>query len=304
MIQDACQHWLDYLVSVRGYSAATIAAYREDIGAFLTFMSCHLGEDLSLEALDQLCLRDMRGWLAERHRRGYHPASTRRALSALKQWVRFLRQRGEGEFVAIANIPAPSSRAVPPKALAMSDMEQVIARIADYQPQRWIGQRDKALALLLYGCGVRISEALGLRMCDIDRQGGTVRVIGKGDKQRDVPLLPVVQDAIEAYCRLCPYETSGAVLFYGARGKPLQAPVFRRQLQQLRAALMLPDHATPHALRHSYATHLLQQGANVRDIQELLGHASLTTTQRYTAVDAQALLQTCRSAHPFSQRGK
>lgn len=296
-----CADWLQELETLRHYSPATITAYRHDVSAFMQFLAGHQGERMSLSVLQTLSPKQLRPWLSERHRSGHHPQSTRRALSAVKQFARYIQRKGEIDLTAITSLPPPRARPAAPKALTPEDVLALIQRIADYQPHVWVGKRDKAIALLLYGGGLRISEALGLRAQDIDAPQRVMRVIGKGNKERAVPLLPQVEAALADYCTACPYQTSEGVLFYGVRGKPLQPAVFQRQLQQLRATLLLPDHTTPHALRHSYATHLLHEGGSIRDIQELLGHASIAATQRYTAVDSAALLKAYNASHPLSR---
>jgi integrase/recombinase XerC len=187
-----------------------------------------------------------------------------------------------------------------PKSLSYIDISQILQQLYHHPSHDWQGVRDTAIAMLLYGCGLRISEALSLTSQDIARGNMAIRVMGKGKKQREVPLLPIVLEAIDAYISACPYPTNGTLLFFGKRGGALQSAIFQRRLQTLRAVLMLPDHASAHALRHSFATHLLEKGGELRDIQELLGHASLATTQRYTSVNVQQLCE-AMAHHPLGK---
>jgi integrase/recombinase XerC len=291
--------WQVQMRDVQGYSLLTVEAYRHDVLAFMQFFAKHIGEEVTLEILNALTSKQLRPWLAERHRKQFDPHSTSRALSAVKHFAGFLREEHGIDMTALTALRPPKGKQALPKSLESSDVMQLLATLADYQPKTWVGLRDKALAMVLYGCGVRIAEALSLHASAIDGVGCSIRILGKGRKERIVPLLPQVMVALQEYQSHCPYETAGATLFYGERGKPLQAAIFARKLIELRRALMLPEHTTAHALRHSFATHLMEAGGGLRDIQELLGHASLSTTQRYTAVDTKQMLKVYRAAHPL-----
>jgi integrase/recombinase XerC len=251
---------------------------------------------MTLSHLQQLQERDVRAWLAARMNKGMAKTSNARALSAFKHWMRYLQREGKCDNTRVLTVRAPKLNKPLPKALSEAQAGALMAAEGDAEP--WVAARDHALLLLLYGTGLRIGEALSLTLSDM--QGEALRVMGKGRKERVVPLLPMVRQAIEVYVEACPYcpKQAKGPLFWGARGAPLQAAIFQRRLRDMRRALGLPESATPHALRHSFATHLLAQGADLRDIQELLGHASLSTTQRYTHVDTARLMGAYAKAHP------
>ncbi len=293
-------NWLKELDTIKRYSKHTIEAYQRDILQWLGFLARHNAEAVTLKMLEALRLHDMRAWLAQRHHQESHAHSTQRALSAVKQFARYVHRHHDTlALTPITSLRPPKSPEALPKALDMPEVMEVLEVIENHQISGWVGLRDKALAMLLYGCGLRISEALNLRVVDIAHEPLRVRVIGKGKKQRDVPLLPVILNAIQEYRDHCPYDTGAEILFYGVRGGKLKAGIFQRVLQNLRRSLMLPEHVTPHAMRHSFATHLLEGGGNIRDIQQLLGHESLSTTQRYTNLDMSHLLKVYEGAHPL-----
>ncbi|MBL8838551.1 MAG: tyrosine recombinase XerC [Alphaproteobacteria bacterium] len=290
--------WRQWLSSERRASRHTLDGYVRDLATFLAFVTGHAGAPPALADLGRLAAGDFRAWLAERIRRGLGPTSNARALSVVRGFYRWLDRRGLCNNAAITTLRGPKLPRAIPKALSAFDAGAALEEIGSLADEPWIAARDTAVMALLYGCGLRIGEAIGL-----DRGvlpfGETLVVLGKGRKQRVVPVLPAVREAIAEYVRLCPFGGGAkAPLFVGARGKRLQPAIVQRQLGKLRAALGLPDHATPHALRHSFATHLLAGGGDLRAIQELLGHASLSTTQRYTAVDAERLMTVYDKAHP------
>jgi integrase/recombinase XerC len=283
-----------------GYSPHTVQAYLHDIMAFCAFCADYTGAPLTIASFASLTKWQLRAWLAQRHRDGFHSHSTRRSLSALKHFARHLRAEHGQENTVLLHMRSPKGVTLSPKSLAYQDIEHLLQRVSQHPAKDWQGVRDKAIAMLLYGCGLRISEALSLSTSVIARDIMAVRVMGKGKKQREIPLLPVVLDTIDTYIAACPYPTDNTILFYGKQGGALQPAIFQRRLQQLRAELMLPDHASAHALRHSFATHLLEQGGELRDIQELLGHESLATTQRYTSVNVQQLCDAV-AHHPLGK---
>jgi len=294
--------WRQWLAAERRASRHTLDAYTRDLAAFLAFAAAHAGAPPALGDLARLSLRDFRAWLADRHARGLGATSNARALSVVRGFFRWLDRRGLAANAAIGTLRGPRLPKPVPKALTAPDAAAALDEIGTLQDEPWIAARDAAVVALLYGCGLRIGEALGLDRAALPLRD-TLVVHGKGGKQRVVPVLPAVQDAVAAYLRLCPYDAAAAggaaaPLFVGAKGKRLQPAIVQRQVARLRAALGLPAHATPHALRHSFATHLLGAGGDLRAIQELLGHASLSTTQRYTAVDAERLLRVYDQAHP------
>lgn len=303
----ALASFLDWLAAERRASPATITAYRHDISTFLGFLTRHLGAPPDRAALGTLTAADFRAWLAERAAEGVGNATRARGLAALRSFYRFLARNGGPDCPAIRLLATPRSRAPAPRALSRPDAATLAAEAGALAEEPWIAARDAALVLLLYGCGLRAAEALGLARRDAPLPGGlpSLRVRGKGSKERDVPVLPVVREAIAEYVRLCPHPLAAdAPLFRGARGGPLNDRLLRLALARARAALGLPEHASPHALRHSFATHLLQAGADLRAIQELLGHASLSTTQRYTAVDEAQVMAVWRRAHPRAAGGR
>ena len=303
----ALASFLDWLGAERRASPATVTAYRHDIGTFLGFLTRHLGAAPDRAALGTLTAADFRAWLADRAAEGVSNATRARGLAALRSFYRFLARHGGPDCPAIRLLATPRSRPPAPRALSRIDAETLAAEAGTLAAEPWIAARDAALVLLLYGCGLRAAEALGLARRDAPLPGGppSLRVRGKGAKERDVPVLPVVREAVAEYIRLCPYSLAAdAPLFRGVRGGPLNDRLLRLTLQRARLALGLPEHASPHALRHSFATHLLQAGADLRAIQELLGHASLSTTQRYTAVDEAQVMAVWQRAHPRAAGGR
>jgi integrase/recombinase XerC len=297
-IVQTCTAWLDWLTHEKRASPHSVDGYGRDLAAFLDFLQEHLGQAPTLAALAALAPSDFRAYLAHRFDAGLARSSAARALSALRGFFRFLDRRGLVANAAIATVRTPRLPKSVPKALSEDEAAQSLEAIEGLALQPWMGKRDLALVTLLYGCGLRLGEALALTRAEAPR-GDSLTVTGKGNKQRVVPVLPVVRDAIADYLAHCPWRLApDAPLFVGARGGPLNPGVVQRQVRRLRAALGLPETATPHALRHSFATHLLGSGGDLRSIQELLGHASLSTTQRYTTVDSARLLEVHRAAHP------
>ncbi|MEE8386540.1 MAG: tyrosine recombinase XerC [Dehalococcoidia bacterium] len=294
----AIDDWCAWLKAERRVSPHTLAAYQRDLDAFLQFLAEHLGGPPGLSQLEALSTTDFRAYLARRAGGGLSRGSTARAMSALRGFFRHLNRRGLTQSNAIATVRSPKLPRSVPKPLSPEEARDVIDSAGTLNDMPWIAKRDIALMILLYGCGLRIGEALDLKRADVP-SGDAMTVTGKGNKQRLVPVLPVVREAIADYLAGCPYHLAGdGPLFVGARGGRLNPGVVQRQMRQLRAGLGLPDSATPHALRHSFATHLLAGGGDLRSIQELLGHASLSTTQRYTDVNADHLLAVYRAAHP------
>ncbi|QFU15187.1 tyrosine recombinase XerC [Microvirga thermotolerans] len=294
--------WLASLAKERRLSPKTVEAYGRDLRQFLTFLTGHLGEPPSVGAILALKPLDIRSFLAARRMGAVQSRSLMRQLAALRSFARHLEREGHGTASAFAairtpkvdrNLPRPLSASA---AVAVTDTETRAG--SDRKP--WILARDAAVLSLLYGAGLRISEALGLRRRDAPVNGiDSVTVIGKGGKMRSVPVIPPIQRAVEDYLRLCPYAVPPeGPLFVGARGGPLSPRIVQLAVEELRGSLGLPESATPHALRHSFATHLLAKGGDLRGIQELLGHASLSTTQLYTKVDAARLMDAFDAAHP------
>ncbi|MCK8781275.1 tyrosine recombinase XerC [Rhizobium sp. NTR19] len=291
--------WLQSLAGERRLSDNTLQAYERDTRQFLTFLTRHLGEPPKLEDIHTLRPADLRAFLAARRREGSGARSLGRHLAGLRSFLRYLERKGLVNAAAAGAIRAPRQPKSLPKPLTDNQALTLVTKDAQLQEEPWIAARDAAVLSLLYGCGLRISEALGLTPADIPAGTKTLRITGKGGKVRIVPLLPVIAEAVATYRKLCPYHIEeNDLLFRGARGGPLQPAIIQREMQKLRGALGLPETATPHALRHSFATHLLAGGGDLRTIQELLGHASLSTTQIYTGVDSARLLEVYDRAHP------
>ena len=281
-------------------SPKTIEAYRRDVLQFLEFLAGHLGGAPSLKDLAALAPADVRAFMASRRADGVGSRSLMRMLAGTRAFARFLERNGKGKVGALAAVRAPKMPKTLPRPLTAASAKRVahpdIAAGDGREP--WLHARDAAVLALLYGSGLRISEALGLKPVDLG-DDGAITVTGKGRKQRMVPILPQVGKLIADYVALCPYDLpDDGPLFVGAKGGPLAARLIQLAMARLRGALGLPETATPHALRHSFATHLLAGGGDLRSIQELLGHASLATTQIYTEVDAERLIEAYRSAHP------
>jgi integrase/recombinase XerC len=242
---------------------------------------------------------DFRAYLARLAADDLARSSSARAMSVLRGFFRFLDRSGLVHNPALATVRSPRLPQSVPKALTAGEAEETLASAAELSNQPWIGKRDIAILTLLYGCGLRLAEALGLTRKEAPLQPGMIRILGKGRKERLVPILPAVAEAVADYLAALPYPLApGDALFLGARGGPLNPRLVQRRMQELRALLGLPEKASPHALRHSFATHLLAGGGDLRAIQELLGHASLSTTQRYTAIDAARLIEVYDKAHP------
>lgn len=296
----AIADWQSWLQHERRASAHTLDAYNRDLAAFLDFLTEHLGALPDTATLAGLTPADFRAWLARRAADGLARSSTARALATIRNFFRWAGRNGVLENAALGAVRTPKQLHPVPKALSAREAREAVATVAEMSDKPWIGKRDTAVLLLLYGAGLRIGEALSLTAGEAPKPGqDSLTVTGKGQKQRQVPLLPVIGAAIADYRAACPYPLPAAEpLFRGVRGGPLGPRAIQARLQALRALLGLPDSATPHALRHSFATHLLGSGGDLRAIQELLGHASLSTTQRYTAVDAKRLLDIYRQAHP------
>ncbi|MCZ6849272.1 MAG: tyrosine recombinase XerC [Alphaproteobacteria bacterium] len=303
-LEAAIGNWGAWLAHERRLSPHTLAAYGRDLVDFLEFLTMHVGGPLTLATLDDLTTADFRAWLSARFGRGLARSSTARALSTLRGFFRRLERQDLVHNVALAHLRTPKVPHAVPKALSESEALAVIAAAGTRAREPWVAKRDAAILTLLYGAGLRIGEALGLDRGDAPA-GTAMRITGKGGKERLVPLLEVVTDAIADYLDACPHPLAAHdPLFVGVRGKRLQPGQVQALVRDLRRALRLPETATPHALRHSFATHLLAGGGDLRTIQELLGHASLTTTQRYTEVDMQRLAEVYRAAHPRARLGR
>jgi integrase/recombinase XerC len=296
----ACTKYLEWLTHEKRASPLTVEAYGTDLAGFLGFLTNHLGDEPDLAALANLRQADIRAWLTALANDGAVAATRARHLSAVRSFFHYLARRHALQNTAVRLITTPRVQRPVPRALVAEQALGVAAEIAELSDVAAIQARDTALFTLLYGCGLRIAEALGLNVRDAPLPGAEdmLRVTGKGSKQRVVPVLPAVREAMGAWLARHPDRQPTSALFVGARGKRLDPAVAQRTMRQYRQGHGLPEHATPHALRHSFATHLLAGGADLRSIQDLLGHASLSTTQRYTSVDEAHLLAVWRKAHP------
>jgi integrase/recombinase XerC len=292
--------WLDHLRVERRCSPKTVEAYARDMAQFSAFLTDHLGGEPDLMELSILPAADFRSFLAARRNAGVESRTLMRQLSAVRSFFRHLEKNGVLRNASLAAIRGPKlSHAVPRPLSVLSAKRLCDDDLHGPDQPQWVAARDRAVLLLLYGCGLRISEALGLTRRDAPLDTDVLSVLGKGGKTRIVPILPLVQDAIRQYLDLCPMPLGpGDPLFIGVRGRRLKPRIIQLLIARLRSALGLPGNATPHALRHSFATHLLSSGADLRSIQELLGHASLSTTQIYTEVDRRHLIEQYRKAHP------
>jgi integrase/recombinase XerC len=293
--------WLRFLGAERRLSAKTLEAYRRDVGQLLSFLADHMGGPPSLRQLAKLTPADVRAFMAARRTAGVGNRSLMRGLAGTRSFARFLERSGKGKVAALASVRTPKLPKTLPKPIAAGAAKRLteIELRAGEVREPWVIARDVAVLGLLYGAGLRLSEALGLKRQDFAEGADAMIVTGKGNKTRMVPVLPQVSKLIADYVALCPHELMpNEPLFVGTRGGPLSPRIIQLTMARLRGALGLADSATPHALRHSFATHLLARGGDLRAIQELLGHASLSTTQIYTAVDAERLLDVYASAHP------
>jgi integrase/recombinase XerC len=296
----AIADWQRHLGSERRYSAKTLEAYERDIRQFLTFVAEHMGELPTIALLGQLRPVDLRSFLARQRTDGKAARSLGRQMAGIRSLIRFLERRGELNAAAYGAVRSPKAKKSLPKALDMPLARAVTEASSSLSDESWIAARDAAVLGLLYGAGLRISEALTLTRAEAPVGAiEMLRVTGKGGKTRIVPVMPAVRRLIEAYIAQCPLDLpAGEALFRGAKGGPLSPRIIQLAIERMRGSLGLPETATPHALRHSFATHILGDGGDLRTIQELLGHASLSTTQVYTHVDAARLIDVYRATHP------
>ncbi|MBB93616.1 MAG: recombinase XerC [Rhodobacteraceae bacterium] len=302
--RDALQTWLAAERALNGAAEATIRAYSADVAGFLAFLALHHGGAGGLAPLSRITVSDMRAWMASERSDGLSARSLARKLSAVKGFIGWLSERDGFDATAVLSTRAPKFRKKLPRPLAEDAARAMIDTVELQSPQKWVAARDAAVLTLLYGCGLRISEALGLTATDAPLPD-VLRIHGKGGKERIVPVLPAARDAVDAYLALCPHPmTPDAPLFRGVRGGKLNARTISGVMARARQQLGLPATATPHALRHSFATHLLAAGGDLRAIQDLLGHASLSTTQAYTAVDTARLMEVYDQAHPRARAAK
>ena len=289
---------LSQLQALEGAAQNTVDAYRRDVTRYLRFLSTHHGGSEGIAALARTTQTDLRAWMAEERSRGLSPRSLSRALSAVKGFTAWAADRTGADATTVLSARGPKFRRKLPRPLSEDGAREILTEIGSDAREDWIAARDIAIATLLYGLGLRISEALSLTGADHPLPP-TLRITGKGGKTRPVPVIPAAARAVSDYVTLCPHDLQpDAPLFRGARGGPVNPRLIQGAMERARLRLGLPASATPHALRHSFATHLLSAGGDLRAIQELLGHASLSTTQAYTAVDAARLMEVYEKAHP------
>lgn len=304
LLQQIMEEWKSWLSAERNYSDHTVNAYLTDMRLFFEFVSSYKECEISTALLKSLDVKDFRAYLAKLHNKNNSATSLNRKLSVLRSFYRYLEKHHKIENHSIFLIKSPKQPQSLPKALQENEAVDAVYNIDEVSLENWVGLRDKAILGLLYGCGLRISEALSLTLSDISgNQVITIR--GKGGKQRQLPILPTIINSINSYVESCPYGVSkDGVLFFGVKGNKLSPQVFRKQLKELRVLLGLPDSATPHSFRHSFATHLLAEGGDLRTIQELLGHESLSTTQKYTKIENKQLINVYKDFHPKSKYTK
>lgn len=296
--RDALAGWLDHLRALDGVAVNTLTAYAHDVGGFLGFLAQHHGGAAGRRVLCALPATDLRAWMAAERNRGLSARSLARGLSAVKGFLAWVSDHDGDDASALLAARGPKYRRRLPRPVSEEAAVDLIGAVADQAREDWIAARDAAVVTLLYGSGLRISEALGLTGA-AHPLPDVLRITGKGGKERLVPTLPATRAAIARYATLCPYDLDRtAPLFRGARGGALNPRLVQLVMEKARMQLGLPASATPHAMRHSFATHLLSAGGDLRAIQELLGHASLSTTQAYTAVDAARLMEVYEKAHP------
>lgn len=300
--REALDGWLSSLALERRLSAHTVTNYQRDVLGFLGFTAHHTGDPVSFNALSELRAADFRAWLAQRRTQDeVGPRTLARGLSAVRTFFRYLAREGLTENAQIALVRTPKQPVSVPKALSIDAADKLLDNL---DPDKgWTQARDLAVLTLLYGAGLRISEALSLDVKDWPKHGTPLRVIGKGNKTRILPVIDAIHDAVDDYRAQCPHLLDTGPLFVGTRGGRLNPRSLQATLARLRSGLGLPNSATPHALRHSFATHLLGAGGDLRTIQELLGHASLSTTQTYAAVDTARLMEVYDAAHPRAASG-
>ena len=290
--------WLDYQRALNGAATNTITAYQTDVLGFLNFMTLYNGDAQGLGPISCITISDMRAWMASERGRGVAARSLARSLSAVKSFYRWLADHEGFEPTAVLATRSPKFQKKLPRPLAVDAARAMINTVELQASEPWVAARDEAVVTLLYGCGLRISEALGLTSTDVPLPA-TLRIIGKGSKERLVPVIPAARSAVNTYLDACPYPImANQPIFRGSRGGPLYPKAIQNVMANSRMQLGLPATATPHAMRHSFATHLLNAGGDLRSIQELLGHASLSTTQSYTAVDTARLMEVYDAAHP------
>ncbi len=295
-------NWINHLTNIKKLSQNSVISYKNDLSKFLIFFQDYIEKNIGLKEIENIEISEFRSFLTHRRNSEISSNSIARNISALKSFFRFLIKNNKIKESSVFNLKSPKLKKSLPRPINVDLAIQVIKQAEEIEDEKWIGLRNKAILLLLYGCGLRISEALSLNHDDIQNEDH-ILIKGKGEKERIVPMMPYIKKGIENYLEACPKEiVSGDALFIGKRFSRLSPRIIQYALKKIRTALSLPETATPHALRHSFATHLLDSGGDLRTIQELLGHSSLSTTQKYTKVETSKLLDTYKKTHPLAKK--
>ena len=298
VIKNSIESWLEIKAATGNLASNTRSAYYSDLTDFFNFLAEYQNETANLLTVENLKISDIRAWQAKLRTMNSGARSNARKLSSLKSYIRWLSKHRKFDATHILSLKSPKFSKKLPRPLEPVEAKAVLTQCESTSTEPWIVARDTAVLILLYGCGLRISEALNLRTKELPL-GNSIRITGKGGKVRMVPVLKIAQNAVNQYVELCPFKLErDDKIFFGVRGKPLSPKVIQNKMKFVRHRLGLPASATPHALRHSFATHLLSNGGDLRTIQELLGHASLSTTQIYTAVDSVRLMEVYSKTHP------
>ena len=295
-------NWLNYLSNIKKLSQNSVVSYKNDLSKFFIFFQDYIEKNIGLKEIESIKISEFRSFLTYRRNSEISSNSIARNISALKSFFRFLIKNNKIKESSVFNLKSPKLKKSLPRPINVDLAIQVIKQAEEIEDEKWIGLRNKAILILLYGCGLRISEALSLNYDDVQNEDH-ILIKGKGEKERIVPMMPYIKKGIENYLEACPKEIiSGEALFIGKRFLRLSPRIIQYALEKIRTALSLPETATPHALRHSFATHLLDSGGDLRTIQELLGHSSLSTTQKYTKVETSKLLDIYKKSHPLAKK--
>ena len=295
-------NWLNYLSNIKKLSHNSVISYKNDLSKFFIFFQDYIEKNVGLKEIESIKISEFRSFLTYRRNSEISSNSIARNISALKSFFRFLIKNNKIKESSVFNLKSPKLKKSLPRPINVDLAIQVIKQAEEIEDEKWIGLRNKAILILLYGCGLRISEALSLNYDDVQNEDH-ILIKGKGEKERIVPMMPYIKKGIENYLEACPKEIiSGEALFIGKRFSRLSPRIIQYSLEKIRTALSLPETATPHALRHSFATHLLDSGGDLRTIQELLGHSSLSTTQKYTKVETSKLLDIYKKSHPLAKK--
>ena len=301
-IEDAFTNWLGNLKEVRNLSDNTLISYKHDVRSFIDFMSTHTGSEVSIKYLNDMKISDFRSFLSYLRNKDISSTSIARIISSLKSFFNYLLNTNLIESTVVQSLRTPKQKKSLPRPISSELAIETIKHAQDMEKEKWIGLRNKSILMLLYGCGLRISEALNLNFEDINENDYLI-IKGKGNKERMVPLMDYVKNDIENYIHECPKNfMKDDPLFVGKRLDRLSPRIIQYVLEKIRHNLSLPETATPHALRHSFATHLLNSGGDLRTIQELLGHSSLSTTQKYTKIETEKLYDAYSKAHPLAKK--